>query len=191
MTHDLPTELEINGRYEPIRWEYTAVLDIIATMNDPDLDDSEKTFGSLWILYENFAKFREEDYAPAFDALLEFMNNGVSEQASSSVKTVDFEQDYPLLIPAINRVAGREIRKAGNETGGDGIHWWTFLGWFMEIGDCTYSTVLTIRSKQKKGKKLDQWEQEFFEANRDKVIIQRRLSEVEKEHERWLSSLLD
>lgn len=181
----LPTTLSVNGREEPIRWEYTAVLDIIATMNDPELEDSEKVYASLWILYENFEIFREEDYKPAFDAMCEFMNNGSEEKDSGGVKTVDFEQDYNLLIPAINRVAGREIRSAEN------IHWWTFLGWFMEMGECTYSTVLSIRSKRKKGKKLEQWEQEFYSSNRKLVDIQRRLTEKEKENENWLNSLLD
>ena len=185
MIQGLPTELEVNGRYEPIRWEYTAVLDIIAAMNDPDLEDDEKAFASLWILYENFEHFRNDDYDPAFEALITFMNNGVSEQVGSAVKTVDFEQDYNLLVPAINRVAGTEIRNH------DDIHWWTFLSWFMEIGECTYSTVLTIRSKRKKGKQLEKWEQEFYEANRDMVDIRRRLTEAEKEKERWLNSLLD
>ena len=78
------------------------------------------------------------------------------------------------MIPAINRIAGREIR---NE---DDIHWWTFLGWFMEIGECTYSMVLTIRSKQAKGKKLEKHEQEFYEENKDLVQIKPRLTEEEK-----------
>lgn len=185
MIQGLPTELEVNGRMEPIRWEYTAVLDIIAAMNDPELADDEKTFTSLWILFENFEKFRNDDYEPAFDALFSFMNNGMTEQEGSAVKTVDFEQDYNLLIPAINRVAGTEIRTHND------IHWWTFLSWFMEIGECTYSTVLTIRSKRKKGKTLEKWEQEFYDANREMVDIQRRLTEAEKEKERWLNSLLD
>ena len=47
MIQGLPTELEVNGRMEPIRWEYTAVLDIIAAMNDPELEDDEKTYVSL------------------------------------------------------------------------------------------------------------------------------------------------
>lgn len=185
MTQGLPRSLIINGREEPIRWEYTVILDIIATMNDPELEKEEKAYGSMWIFYENFEDFKKEDYDPAYEALYDFINNGASEDKASQVKTVDFEQDYPLLIPAINRVAVMEIRNH------DDIHWWTFLSWFMEIGECTYSTVLSIRSKRKKGKKLEKWEEEFYAANKDLVDIKRRLTEAEKEHERWLSSLLD
>ena len=181
----LPTTLSVNGRDEPIRWEYTAVLDIISTMNDPELEDIEKVYATLWIMYENFETFRKEDYKPAFEAMCEFMNNGAEEKDSGGVRTVDFEQDYNLLIPAINRVAGKEIRSV------EGIHWWTFLGWFMEMGECTYSTVLSIRNKRKKGKKLEQWEQEFYSANKNLVDIRRKLTEEEKENEKWINSLLD
>jgi len=183
----LPTSLTVNGREEPIRWEYTAVLDAIGAMNDPDLDGSEKAYTCLFIIYENFEKFTQDDYKPAFEAMLEFINNGTVDEDSpqSDVKTVDFEQDYKLLIPAINRVAGKEIRAC------DDIHWWTFLAWFMEIGECTYASVLSIRSKKKKHKKLEKWEQEFYDANRKIVDIQPRLSAEEKAHEAWLNSLLD
>ena len=59
------------------------------------------------------------------------------------------------------------------------------------MGECTYSTVLSIRNKRKKGKKLEQWEQEFYSANKNLVDIRRKLTEEEKENEKWLNSLLD
>lgn len=185
MIYGLPTSLEINGREEPIRWEYTAVLDILDAMEDPNLENKEKAYVSMWILFENFDEFAEEDYEPAFNALFQFINTGASDKAKSQVRTVDFQQDYNLLIPAINRVAGKEIRNC------DDIHWWTFMSWFMEIGDCTYSTVLSIRSKKRKGKKLESWENEFYAANREAVDIRRRLTEKEKENEARLNALLD
>lgn len=187
MKQGLPKTLIVNGREEPIRWEYDAVLNAIGAMNDPELKGGEKTYSCMLIIYENFENFPNEDYEPAFRAMMEFINNGeIDEDApQSSVRTVDFEQDYNLLIPAINRVAGKEIRSE------EGIHWWTFLGWFMEIGECTYSTVLNIRSKQKKQKKLEKWEQEFYNVNRKIVDIQPRLTAEEKAHVEWLNSLLD
>ena len=88
------------------------------------------------------------------------------------------------MFPAINRVAGKEIRQEEN------IHWWTFLGWFMEIGECTYSQVLSIRSKKAKGKNLEKWEQEFYSENRKIIDIQEKMTEEEKEAERRLNELL-
>lgn len=184
MSYGLPFSLEVNGKEHPIRYQYTAVLDIIRALNDPDLEDKEKVYVCLFILYEDFEEMNPEDYKEAFIKAMQFIDNGEEEGGRGGAKLVDFEQDAKLLIPAINRVAGREIRLDKD------IHWWTFLGWFMEIGECTYSQVLNIRSKKAKGKKLEEWEQEFYSANRDVCDIKQKLSEEEKEAERRLNELL-
>ena len=182
--YGLPKSLMVNGTEHPIRWNYEAVLDIISALNDPELEDSEKAYICLFILYEDFEEIRAEDYDAAFRAANDFIDNGVGDERKGNVKMVDFEQDARLMFPAINRVAGKEIRQE------EGIHWWTFLGWFMEIGDCTYSQVLSIRSKKSRGKNLEKWEQEFYDRNRKTVDIQVRLTEEEKEEERRLNELL-
>lgn len=185
MNFGLPTTLTVNGREEPIRWEYTAVLDAIAAMDDPELEGQEKVFSCLYIIFENFEDFDKDDYEPAFKAVTEFINNGLAEERKSNVRLIDFEQDYKMMVSAINRVAGEEIR------GKEGIHWWTFLSWFMEIGECTYSTVLSIREKKRKGKKLEKWENEFYAANKKMVDIQPKLTEAEKEAQRKLEEMLN
>lgn len=182
--YGLPKSLMVKGIEHPIRWNYEAVLDIISALNDPELEDNEKAYVCLFIMYEDFEEISPDDYEAAFQAAFEFIDNGVEDERKSRVKMVDFEQDARLMFPAINRVAGKEIRQE------EGIHWWTFLGWFMEIGDCTYSQVLSIRSKKSKGKKLEKWEQEFYDQNRKTVDIQVRLTEEEKEEERRLNELL-
>ena len=174
MNYGLPKSLTVNGKEQPIRWEYTAVLDAIAALNNRELEDSEKILAFLYILYEDFDSLGRDDFAPAFEAAIDFVNNGMETSKKQQVKLVDFEQDYRLMIQAINRVAGKEIRNEPD------VHWWTFLGWFSEIGECTYSTVLTIRSKQARGKKLEKYEQEFYEENKDLVRIKPRLTEEEK-----------
>lgn len=184
MNFGLPKSLMVNGRDEPIRWEFTAVLDAISAISDPELDEKEKVYTFLYIIYENFEDFESEDYKPAFEAACDFINNGAEEEQRTPVKMVDYEQDYRIMIPAINRVAGKEIREC------DDIHWWTFLGWFMEIGECTYSTVLNIRRKKSEGKKLEKWEQEFYDKNKRMVDIRPKLTEEEKAAEEWLNNLL-
>ena len=184
MSYGLPTSLNVNGKDFAIRYEYTAVLDIIRAMNDPELEDNEKVYVCLFILYEDFDQLEKSDYEEAFKQALKFMDNGMDNDKKQNVRMVDFEQDARIMFPAVNRVAGREIR---NE---DGIHWWTFLGWFMEIGECTYSTVLNIRSKKAKNKPLEKWEKEFFNENKSLCEIQPRLTQKEKEEEERLNKLL-
>ena len=50
-------------------------------------------------------------------------------------------------------------------------HWWTFVAAYMEIGECTFQTIVGIRNKKQKGKRLDDWEREFYRANRDKIDL--------------------
>jgi hypothetical protein len=85
---------------------------------------------------------------------------------------MDWEQDAEIIIPAINQVAGREIRLD------PGIHWWTFFGWYMSIGDGLFASVLRIRSKKAKGKKLEKWEEEFYQDN--KKLIDFRTADAEE-----------
>jgi hypothetical protein len=73
---------------------------------------------------------------------------------------IDWEQDAPIIIPEINKVAGKEVRLDPN------IHWWTFFGWFMGIGDGLLASVLHIRKKKSLHKKLEKWEEEFYRANK-------------------------
>ena len=184
MNFGLPRSLEVNGRDEPIRWEWMAVLDAISALNDPELENKEKVFAFLYIIYEDFENFSKEDYEPAFRAACDFINNGAEEDRKTNVKMVDYEQDFRIMIPAINRVAGKEVREC------EDVHWWTFLGWFMEIGECTYGTVLNIRNKKSQGKKLEKWEQDFYNKNKSLVDIKPKLTEEEKKAEEWLNEFL-
>ena len=72
-------------------------------------------------------------------------------------------------------MAGREIRLDPN------IHWWTFLGGYMEIGECQFNTVVSIRSKQSKGQKLDKWEIDYIREHRKMVELPRKLTAEEEE----------
>ena len=187
MSYELPRTLEVNGTEYDIRTDYRAVLRVVEAMNDPDLDDAEKALVAFKIIYEDFDELPTDDYEEAFGKLMWFINNG--EDASENrgrpkQKLMDFVQDEKILIPAVNRVAGREVRDM------DYLHWWTFLGYYMEVGECTFSTVMNIRSKRAKGKKLEEWEKEFFDSNRDLVVIKERESEKEKEEKKRLLEML-
>lgn len=184
MSFGLPKSLNVNGKDFAIRYEYTAVLDIIRAMNDPELENNEKVFVCLFILYEDFDRLKKSDYEEAFKQALKFIDNGLDSKSSNNVRLVDFEQDARILFPAVNRVAGREIRNESD------VHWWTFLGWFMEIGECTYSTVLNIRSKKAKNKPLEKWEKEFYNDNKSLCDIKPKLTREEMEAEERLNQLL-
>ena len=101
---------------------------------------------------------------------------------------MDWEQDATLIIAAVNRVVGREIRADKY------MHWWTFLSAYMEIGECTFTHILSIRQKRATGKKLEKWEQDYIRDNKDVVLLKDKLTEQEKrereEDEKALKELL-
>ena len=175
--YELPHSLEVNGVEHPIRTDFRDIMRIVLAMSDPELKDNEKVYVCLYIMYEDYEDLNEDDYEAAFRAASWFINCGEESSGRTPQKkaTVDFEQDEKLLMAAVNRVAGREVREM------EYLHWWTFMGYFMEIGECTYSTVLQLRSKKNKGKKLEDWEKEFWKQNRDICEIREKFTQQELE----------
>lgn len=187
MIYGLPESLEVNGVEHPIRTDFRDIMRIIFAMHDPNLENNEKAYVCLYVLYEDFDELKSEDYEAAFKAATWFINCGDKQEKEGAPqkRAIDFEQDEQLLIAAVNRVAGREVRSM------DYLHWWTFMGFFMEIGDCTYRTVLNLRSKKNRGKKLEKWEEEFWNNNKEICVIREKLSDEEIAQYEKLKSLFD
>lgn len=184
MSWSLPTSLEIRGVGFSIHTDYRVILDILRAYNDPDLPDWAKVRVMLDILYEDPDRLTEEDLPEAIEKGLWFIDNGDTQDDEDLVRhgkkaaprLMDWDQDADLIIPAINRVYGQgDIRSVPY------MHWWTFLGYYMEIGDCLFTTVLSIRSKKARGKKLEKWEKDFEKDNRRLVRLKPKLSEEEQD----------
>ena len=158
MIFDLPTSVEFGGREWAIETDYRQVIRVLAAFEDPDLTEAEKATICLYNLYVDLEDIPGDQMQGAFDAALAFIDagNGGDEDGP---RTMDWTQDAPLIFPAVNRAAGFEVRSV------DYMHWWTFLGLFMEIKDSVYSTVLGLRQKRARGKKLEKEEREFWEHN--------------------------
>ncbi len=179
---EFPTSLNVGGIDYEIRTDYRAVLDVIAALNDPDLigeTPQETAYMQscvmLEIMFPEYEKIPGEHTQEALDKLSEFIDMGIVEKEKKP-KTMDWEQDAPILIPSINRVLGMEIRAQKY------IHWWTFLGAYMEIGESLFSNVLNIRQKKAKGKRLEKWEEEFYRENKSMIDLEKpKRSEEEKE----------
>ena len=95
--------------------------------------------------------------------MYDFIRCGEPESRVRPPKVIDWEQDANLIIADVNKVAGCEVRSLPF------CHWWTFIAWFNAIGDGQLATVVSIREKRRKGKKLTDWERDFYHSNRDKV----------------------
>ena len=185
MIGELPKNLEINGKTYPIRTDFRDILRIIMAFNDPDLEDKEKMFICLFILYEQFEDIHQDEYGDAYLQAIRFIDCGEETKENENARLMDWEQDERILFPAINHAAGYETRSA------EYVHWWTFMGYFMEIHDGVFSQVLSLRQKKSKGKKLEKWEQEFWRSNKDLCVLRPRLSKEEQEERDRINALLN
>lgn len=173
MYWNLPYSLDISGQEYEIRTDFRAILDILSVFNAPDLTDAEKAEFVIEVLYHPDTP-PVEHLQEAFDKAIWFLDCSMKhDDTKPKPRTMDWEQDAPIIFPAINKVAGREVR------GRDEIHWWTFYGWFMEIEEGLFSQVLSIRQKKAKGKKLEKWETEFLKENKSLIALEKKESDAD------------
>lgn len=187
MIGQLPESLSVSGIEFAIRTDFRDVLTILEAFNDPELESNERVYVCLYILYQDFDSIPPELYEEAFKKALWFIDCGMDADTKSQKakpRTMDWEQDEHILFPAINRVAGREVRAIPY------LHWWTFFGYFMEIQDGVFSHVLSLRQKKASGKKLEKWEREFWNANKDICVLKTKLTAEEQAAKDRLNALL-
>lgn len=184
MIGELPKSLTVNGVEHPIRTDFRDVLKIVCAFNDPELEQEEKVYICLFIIYENFDRLTQADYEQAFKAALDFIDYGMRDDNEKSPRVMDWEQDENIMFPAVNKVAGFETRTA------EYIHWWTFMGYYMEISEGVFSTILSMRMKKAKHKKLEKWEQEYWNSNKAICVIQPKLTAEEQSAKDRLNAML-
>lgn len=184
---EFPTSLNVGGVDYEIRTDYRVVLDLFTALSDPDLTDENEQMTAymqsrvmMEIMFPDYDSIPMEHLEEALRKVSEFIDMGISDDRKKP-KTMDWEQDAPIIIPAINKVLNREIRAESY------MHWWTFLGAYMEIGESLFSNVVHIRQKKAKGKKLEKYEQEFYNENKSLIDF----NKVEKRSKEEKDALMD
>ena len=189
---DLPTSLNVGGRNYKIRTDYRVILDILTAMNDPDIFEPgmieeekqlERSLTMLQIFYIDFDTMPSSDWQEASEKACEFIDCGIKDDGKQKPRLMDWEQDAPVIVPAVNKVCGKDVRSVKY------MHWWTFFGYYMEIGECTLSTIVSIRDKKRRGKKLEKWEQEFYRNNKKLVDLKTKKIERSEEEKEALRKL--
>lgn len=173
--YELPTSLNIRGVDYSIRSDFRAILDVLIALNDKELDDSDKALVLLQIVYVDWQSIPRDCLQIAIEKAMEFISCNCKDDKKPKPQLVDWEQDASLIIPAINKVAHTEIRAV------EYLHWWTFFSYYMEIGESLFASVVSIRQKKAKGKKLEKHEQEFYREN--KTLIDFNKSEKRSKEE--------
>lgn len=172
--YELPTSLEIDGINYGIRSDFRVILDIFRAFEDEELDKSEKWQVAIQILFIDWEDIM--NYEEAIEKASWFINCGRKPIDKITPKRIDWEQDFQYIIAPINtmfRGKSNDIRLE------EYVHWWTFMGYFNEIGESTLSTIVGIREKIRKGKKLDKHEQEFYDESPEIVNFEMNSDSLE------------
>ena len=166
--YELPITITTEDTLYSIRenGDYRIVLECFSVLNDVELSQSERIITSLFIFYSNFEdildvlKCSDTTIETLTKKMFDFFNcNRDNPGADTNMKLIDWEADSQLIASGINNVAKTEIRSV------EYCHWWTFMGYYCAIGESPLSTVVGIRNKIAKGKKLEKYEQEFRRDN--------------------------
>ena len=183
MLGSLPKTLTISDREIPIDSNYRTALLCMEACNDPDLSDAEKKY-LLMDLIIGIDKLKTEEYEEALQKIVWFLDCGKEFDGHHEKKAMDWQQDEQMIFAAVNKVAGKETREEKY------IHWWTWMGYFSEIGEGLFSTVVSIRVKKNRGEKLTDAEKEFYRKNRKLVDIQKKYSQEEQKEMDELNRML-
>lgn len=168
MPYSLPTKINIGGKAYNIskQGDYRMVIDCFKALNDCELSQSFRYIAALMIFYEDInsiedvKKLTSEEYANLINGMFDFFN---AEQTAAGIqsrhKLIDWNADSQLICAAVNNAAKMEVRSV------EYMHWWTFLGHYMSVGDSLLATVVGIRDKIAHGKKLEKYEEKFKKDN--------------------------
>lgn len=166
--YTLPNSIIIGDTEYTIRnnGDYRTILDCFSALDDIELPQQYRIYSALIIFYDGINSVDDvenklgENVEEAVNKMFDFFNCG-QENVGMQVnyKLIDWEQDSQIISAAINNVARREIRSEPY------LHWWTFMGYYCSIGESILSTVVNIRDKIVKGKKLEKHEKEFKKNN--------------------------
>lgn len=177
MIGTLPNSLIVADKEYEICADYRVALLIFEAFDDPELSDADKMWVMLECLYVNPYDIPSEDFTEALEKASWFLDGGeVYKDTGKERKQqiMSWTQDEKMIFSAINKTAGYEVRAVSF------LHWWTFLGYFTEMGECLFNTVKSIRQKKADRKPLDKWEKDFYKKNRDLIDIKKKISASEQ-----------
>lgn len=191
MSWDLPKSVKVGEKEFNISFgcDYRVILDCFDALNDAELEHENKIECVLIIFYEelnttgDIYSLTTEEIEIAIKEMFKIINCGEEEKGTeekNKPQLMDWKHDFKYIAPSVSRILGYDVRIPDKFT-----HWWSFLGAYREIGECVWSTIVSIRKKKAYGKKLEKWEQEFYKENKKDVDLPKNLTEEEKE---WLDS---
>lgn len=178
----LPRQASIGGSSYRLHTDYRDILEIFSYLQDEAYPEFMRWRIALALFFEE--EIPETDIPQAAEYFRWFVCCGQEENRNPGPRLLDWQQDAQVIVADVNKVAGQEIRELSY------LHWWTFLGWFHSIGEGNLSTLVSIRQKLSRGKKLESFEQEYYRRNKDRVDLRKKYSASELAEQEKLQKLL-
>ena len=175
MTWELPEKATFGGIEYSHRTDFREILKLLALLSNEEKPALHRWHTALYYFYRGQPP---QDTQAAMAYLENFLTAGV--KAAPGPRLFDWQADAQAIAAGVNAVAGFEVRLAKT------LHWWTFLGYFRAIGEGEFATVVAIRDKLRRGKKLEPHEREFYSAHRSQI----HLKAPDTEEKRRLEALL-
>lgn len=178
----LPVNAEIGGRLYALHTDYRDILEIFSCLEDPDLPEYFRWQVAAALFFEG--QLPERDLPEAARYMSWFIAGGQESDDRPGPKLIDWQQDAAVIVSDVNKVSGQEIRALPY------VHWWTFLSWFHAIGQGQLSTLVSIRSKLRQGKKLEGWERDYYRDNKSRVDLKTSCSAAQLAEQQALKAKL-
>ena len=176
--YDLPLTVQNGSVLLKIRdrCDYRIVLKCIKALKDNELTEEQKGKCALIIFYENYNEI--VDIQSAVNEMLRIIgyDEEPNQQEANTPVLMDWEHDFKQIAPPISRVLGYSVRDPKNYT-----HYYDFIGAYMEIGECSWATIVSIREKKQKHKKLEKWEEEFCREHPKLITLPQNFTQEEEE----------
>lgn len=177
----LPTSAVIGGVAYPINADFRDILNIFRYLDDPERPEYIRWRIALALFYEG--DIPDAHQQEAMEYLSSFVSCGEPD-GKPAPKLLDWNQDAQAIVADVNKVAGAEVRALPF------LHWWTFMAYFNAIGEGQLSTLVSLRDKLVRGKKLEKWERDYYRKNKNRVDLKKRHSAKEQAEREQLNKWL-
>ena len=147
----LPNSIKLGEKEYSIRSDYRAGIRLMQMFEDPELTDSEKLFIAMKVIFKN-AVIPGVYLQEALEKTVWFLNGGEPNQTSSSGsqrRLYSWNHDLRFTIAVVDRSVGFSVR------GKAFFHWWDFLSAFSEVGESSFTTIVSQRLLKQKGKQTE------------------------------------
>ncbi|MCI8575775.1 MAG: hypothetical protein HFI09_04825 [Bacilli bacterium] len=152
----LPTKIKVGNEVIDINADFRNCLQIILAYEDNDLTIQEKHL----IMVQRLYKVIPGDIEQAILQGIKFLNCGETSQNTSEKRRVySFSKDAKYIYSAVSQASNVDLETVCF------FHWWKFFYYFLDISnDCTFSNIVSLRQKKKKGKLTEEEKKAYIES---------------------------